>query len=83
MNMSSTLRRSVHVAAALLALSCCLPANADDQAKPQRGKKHFYNSYVGKKPPELTGVDAHWVNQTSKVTLEQLHGRVVWLEFNF
>lgn len=60
-----------------------LKTTGEKPAKKAAGTKHFYNSYVGKRPPELTGATEHWVNQTSQVTLEKLHGRVVWLEFNF
>ncbi len=60
-----------------------LKSTVEKPAKKTTGTKHFYNSYLGKRPPELTGAAEHWVNQTSQVTLEKLHGRVVWLEFNF
>lgn len=48
-----------------------------------RPKKHYYTSYLGKRPPELKGLAAHWVNKAAPVTLNKLHGQVVWLEFNF
>lgn len=76
--------------ATLLALSVvnlfATAAFADEQSNSAAKKtsaKHYYKSFLGKKPPELKAAAAHWVNQSSAVTLEKLHGRVVWLEFNF
>lgn len=54
---------------------------ADEKTK--QAAKHYFNNYMGKQPPELKGLASHWVNKTEPVTLEKLHGRVVWLEFNF
>jgi hypothetical protein len=42
-----------------------------------------HNSYVGKEPPELVSRTEHWLGWHEKVTLSDLKGRVVWLQFNF
>lgn len=34
-------------------------------------------------PPQLVSDRQHWVNHDGKVKIEQLHGKVVWLQFNF
>jgi hypothetical protein len=75
-----------------MAMSCALgmsgSAFGEDetaQRKTDGGetKSHFFRSFLGAKPPELSGLAAHWVNQPEPVTLQKLHGQVVWLEFNF
>ncbi len=53
------------------------------KAGAKKASPQLYHSYQGKKPPELTGANEHWVNRFEPVTLAKLHGRVVWLEFNF
>lgn len=87
---------SVRVIAQVAALTAWLVASAaaQDQAPPQQvqrgvsppatsaGTKHFFNSYLGKVPPELQAQPAHWVNH-EPLTLEKLRGKTVWLEFNF
>jgi hypothetical protein len=42
-----------------------------------------HNSYIGKEPPELVSRTDHWLGWHDKVTLNDLEGRVVWLQFNF
>lgn len=46
-------------------------------------QKFNHNSYVGKEPPELTSRKDHWLGWQVLVTLNDLKGRVVWLQFNF
>jgi hypothetical protein len=41
------------------------------------------NSYLGKAPPELVAEKSHWLGTVPPVTLAELKGRVVWLQFNF
>jgi len=43
----------------------------------------YYNSYMGKTPPELVSEKEHWLNAKKPLSLEKLRGRVVWLEFSF
>ena len=51
-------------------------------AEPAQRRPYYY-SQLGKRPPELRSSDAHWINAARKVTLSQLKGQVVWLQFNF
>lgn len=46
-------------------------------------QKHNFNSYLGKQPPELVSSEYHWLGWQERVTLEQLKGKVIWLQFNF
>lgn len=68
-----------------LALSAAVSAEEAGTEPAEKGskRKHYYQSFLGKQPPELTGSEQDWVNQSSRISLRQLHGRVVWLEFNF
>lgn len=38
-------------------------------------------SFVGKEPPELKAEKAQWVGSEKALTLADLKGKVVWLEF--
>lgn len=49
----------------------------------RQARKHYFRSFLGRKPLELETDAKHWVNTEEKLTLQQLHGSVVWLEFNF
>jgi len=50
----------------------------------KRKKKIYSDSYIGKAPPELAmAKGARWLNTKKPVSLSQLKGRVVWLEFSF
>jgi hypothetical protein len=42
-----------------------------------------HDSYLGKAPPELTSQPDHWLGWHEKVTLADLRGKVIWLQFNF
>ena len=42
-----------------------------------------HNSYLGKPPPEITSQPDHWLGWHETVTLAELRGNVVWLQFNF
>ena len=44
---------------------------------------HNHNSYLGQRPPELVAQREHWLGWSEPVTLEELKGQVVWLQFNF
>ena len=56
-------------------------ANCDEVKTATRNPT--FQSYLGKQPPELVSDANHWVNGDEKLTLDKLHGKVVWLEFNF
>ncbi len=40
-------------------------------------------SFLGQTPPEIVSEKAHWLGPPPYTKLEQLHGKVVWLQFNF
>jgi len=42
-----------------------------------------HNSYMGKSPPEITAHRHDWLGWDKHVSLEDLRGKVVWLQFNF
>jgi hypothetical protein len=42
-----------------------------------------HNSYLNKCPPEIRSQQQHWLGWDKKVTLADLKGKVVWLQFNF
>ena len=46
-------------------------------------QKVNHNSYVGKEPPELVSQRNHWLGWKEQVVLNDLKGRLVWLQFNF
>lgn len=47
------------------------------------GQRYGHNSYVGKRPPELVSRRTHWLGHQGPTALDQLKGKVVWLQFNF
>ena len=53
----------------------CLPTSGQDAIG--------HNSYQGKAAPELKSEKSHWVNQDKAITLGDLKGKLVWLQFNF
>ena len=46
-------------------------------------QKPNYNSYVGRRPPEITADLSHWLGWNETVALADLEGKVVWVQFNF
>jgi len=52
-------------------------------AAPVSAENFRYNSYLGQVPPELTSEAEHWLSTGEKVTLAQLRGKVVWLQYHF
>ena len=54
------------------------PASDDAPAKALLRK-----SFLGEKPPEIVSEQSHWLGPPPYTKLEQLHGKVVWLQFNF
>lgn len=40
-------------------------------------------SLLGKAAPELASKPTHWLGEETGVTLAELKGKVVWLQFNF
>jgi hypothetical protein len=47
------------------------------------GQKFNHNSYIGKEPPEIVSRKEHWLGGREQITLNDLKGRMVWLQFNF
>jgi hypothetical protein len=47
------------------------------------GQEQYFTSYQGKAPPELASAKEDWFNAAVPLTLAQLKGRPVWLEFSF
>lgn len=41
-----------------------------------------WKSFLGEKPPELVFEAEWWIN-TEPLTLEELRGKVVWLQYHF
>jgi hypothetical protein len=68
--------RSASFCTAIFALTMSL-SSAQDRATPLR------KSLIGKAPPELVAEPNHWLGKAAPVTLAQLKGQVVWLQFNF
>ena len=46
-------------------------------------QKLNHNSYLGQPPPKITSEQQHWLGWDKRVTLADLTGKVVWLQFNF
>lgn len=46
-------------------------------------QKWNYHSYLGERPPELQSERKHWLGWETQVTLKELQGKVIWLQFNF
>jgi thiol-disulfide isomerase/thioredoxin len=44
-------------------------------------REKYFNSYLGKTPPELVTESSHWINAPSPLKLADQTGKVVWLEF--
>lgn len=42
-----------------------------------------YQSFLGQTPPELQAEAQHWLGWDRRVSLADLRGQVVWLQFNF
>lgn len=55
-----------------------LPLIATHPSESTRGR-----SYLGEPPPELISRMEHWINSEQPLKLQNLKGRVVWLNFNF
>ena len=47
------------------------------------GDKLYSNSYKGQAPPELQSAKEDWINAPKSITLKELKGKVVYLEFGF
>lgn len=63
---------------AALSMLCC---TVQSLAEPAKGG--YYESYLNRVPPELVSETSHWVNTNHPLTLANLRGKVVWLQFNF
>jgi hypothetical protein len=66
----------------LCTLASLLPAGepiTDDSAP----KASLRKSFLGETPPEIVSEKSHWLGPPPYTRLEQLHGNVVWLQFNF
>ena len=70
---------------ASLALCALAPflAAAEPPSDDSPAKALLRKSFLGQTPPEIVSVKAHWLGPPPYTKLEQLHGKVVWLQFNF
>ena len=70
---------------ALVALSGLTTLSAADEPVNDEspGKALLRKSFLGETPPEIVSEPAHWFATPPFTKLEQLHGKVVWLQFNF
>ena len=67
---------------ALFGLSAVLAAD-EPARKETAGKALLRKSFLGQTPPEIVSEKGHWLAPPPYTKLEQLHGKVVWLQFNF
>ena len=68
--------RPAYAAVFGLLLACSFVTTAGAQ-------KFNHNSYVGLEPPKLVSQRDHWLGWQEQVVLNDLKGKVVWLQFNF
>jgi hypothetical protein len=69
-------------AIALLCLATVLTA-ADPTSEAPPAKALLRKSFLGQTPPEIVSDKSNWLGPPPYTRLEQLHGKVVWLQFNF
>jgi hypothetical protein len=67
---------------ALCGLTTLLSADEPPGEEPPT-KALLRKSFLGETPPEIVSEQAHWLAPPPYTRLEQLHGKVVWLQFNF
>lgn len=67
---------------ALCGLTALLAAD-EPASEETAGKALLRKSFLGQTPPEIVSEKAHWLAPPPYTRLEQLHGKVVWLQFNF
>ena len=71
----------------LTAIALCglatLVAADEPASEDSPGKALLRKSFLGQTPPEIVSEKAHWLGPPPYTKLEQLHGKVVWLQFNF
>jgi hypothetical protein len=60
-----------------------LLAASEPASEESPGKALLRKSFLGQTPPEIVSEQAHWLAPPPHTKLEQLHGKVVWLQFNF
>ena len=65
----------------LFSLATLLAAEPTTENSPT--KALLRKSFLGETPPEIVSEKAHWLGPPPYTRLEQLHGKVVWLQFNF
>ncbi len=63
-------------------LAAFLPAG-EPVADTSSSKALLRKSFLGQTPPEIVSEKSHWLGPPPYTKLEQLHGNVVWLQFNF
>ena len=66
----------------LCALATLLAAE-ETASEESPAKALLRKSFLGETPPEIVSDKAHWLAPPPFTKLEQLHGKVVWLQFNF
>lgn len=64
-------------------LSLCTLAALLFADEPSAPKALLRKSFLGETPPEIVSEKSHWLGPPPYTKLEQLHGNVVWLQFNF
>ena len=75
------MRHSIILCGITVLLSGCVgDGQRGARAEFRRGDSGFFK---GQMPPELVSSPRHWVNTSGGVTLDDLRGKVVWLQFNF
>jgi hypothetical protein len=50
---------------------------------PAEAETFRFHSYLGQVPPELSSEAEHWLSGGERITLAQLRGKVVWLQYHF
>ncbi|MFN0017253.1 MAG: hypothetical protein ACKVP0_03275, partial [Pirellulaceae bacterium] len=66
----------------LCTLASLLPAG-EPTVDNSTDKASLRKSFLGETPPEIVSEKSHWLGPPPYTKLEQLHGNVVWLQFNF
>ena len=66
----------------LCTLATFLPAD-EPTTDNSTDKASLRKSFLGETPPEIVSEKSHWLGPPPYTKLEQLHGNVVWLQFNF
>ena len=81
----TTMHLNYHHFLSILALCALAALLAADEpiSEESPAKALLRKSFLGQTPPEIVSEKAHWLAPPHYTKLEQLHGKVVWLQFNF